>query len=182
VRGDTAERGISYPERCWSHLRSFDKGCRRHYTWCTRVVAHPEHRYPNHVVVRRCISPDLGLRSAVVDARTSSSCSLVSVAVIAHPVRSGHFYIPDRWVLDMSPSRPAYAPRCRGRLADDVRNDQTLRVDTLPRTMYLIVLDAATCCDAQQGHTTRHRHDRFGNKLRRPGTCPECRGNFPSPS
>jgi hypothetical protein len=66
----------------------------RHYTWCTRVVAHTEHRYPSHVVVRWCISPDLGLRSAVVDARTSSSCSLVSVAVIAHPVRSGHFYIP----------------------------------------------------------------------------------------
>jgi len=40
---------------------------------------------------------------------------------------------PDGRVLDMSPSRPAYAPRRRGRLVDDVRNGQTLRVDTSPR-------------------------------------------------
>jgi hypothetical protein len=61
-----------------------------HSRCCTPRAQIPE----PHVVVRWCISPDLGLRSAVVDARTSSSCSLVSVAVIAHPVRSGHFYIP----------------------------------------------------------------------------------------
>ena len=122
TRCDATERGTSYPERRCVHFAASTRAWRCGSTTtlsATRIVAHPEHRRPSHLVARRCDSLDVGQRSAASEAGPREDTALVfadECGSYCTPRPIQGFYIPRSTARRYEFSEPAGDLRGSGRL------------------------------------------------------------------